>query len=134
MKNVLLKITVIVNILAMLFWRVWIMKQFKSTIKIWIRVSRRIWDLFIHGIMESCPPSPSPPSWKWDRGSFIVPWGTLNFRLPLGGGVNRMGFLKIIHFFWGGGGQGFLYWGDGGVPLSLARNLLIQRSPGKVPQ
>ena len=45
-------------------------------------------------------------------GSFIGPWGTLDFHLPLGGELSQMGGLKFSTLL-GRGQQGFLYWGDG---------------------
>ena len=77
--------------------------------------------------------NPPPPPPQEDEGyNFIGPWGTLNFYLPLGV-LTQMGGLKSFTLFFGRGGNK-VFWGDGGAPPPLAKNLLISLPPGKVPQ
>ena len=82
--------------------------------------------------MESWNPPPPLPPGRWGV-QFYWALGDLEF-LPAPGGTYPHGGFKIFHtFFWEGGGNK-VFWGDGGAPPPLAKNLLISLPPGKVPQ
>ena len=62
-------------------------------------------------------------------GQFYWALGDLKFSSNLGG-LSQMGRLKSYTLL--GGQQGFPYWGIGGVPHPLTKNLLISLPPEKV--
>ena len=68
-----------------------------------------------------------------EEGQFFLTLGTLNFHLPLGGGLTCLAknvILKIFTLLWGQ--QALLYRGNGGIPSPTGQKL-IPLPPGKVP-